>query len=264
MPADHPSIAAKAWKAYNEASSADSQTQFIEKHLPLVKTVVDRIRPTLPPGVDMEDLYSVGVTGLISAVQKYDPRQSTTFVAFAMLHIRGAVMDELRRLDWMTRGCREKAKKLKDCIFTLEQRLGRAPDEDEICKELKISRGEYENLLEEIRPITFLQLDSEAYSEDSDSICLHEMISDEGQLSAGERLERKELIEILVERMQMLPDIPKKILAMYYFENMRIAEIAAVFGLTEGRISQIHTQTVLGLRAFMEKIVKPSYSQTCG
>lgn len=264
MPADHPSIAAKAWKAYNDAASADSQQLFIEKHLPLVKTVVDRIKTTLPPGVDAEDLHSIGITGLIAAVHKYDPRQSTTFVAFAMLHIRGAVMDELRRLDWMTRGCREKAKKLKECIFHLEQRLGRVADEDEICKELKISRREYDDLLEEVRPITFLQLDSEAYSEDSDSICLHEIITDESQLSAGERLERKELIEILVERMQMLPDTPKKILAMYYFENMRIAEIAAVFGLTEGRISQIHTQTVLGLRAFMEKIVKPSYSPSCG
>jgi RNA polymerase sigma factor for flagellar operon FliA len=181
-----------------------------------------------------------------------------------MVHIRGAVMDELRRMDWMSRGGREKAKKLKEVVSIVEQRLGRAATEEEMCAELCISPDKYAELLDEVKPLTFVALDGEAYSEDSDSISLHEMISDEGQVTACDTLAKKELVEILTERIESLPEVPRKVLAMYYFENMRIAEIAAVFGVTEGRISQIHTQAVLSLRTFMEGVLKNTFTPSCG
>ncbi len=256
------SIAAKAFKAYTEASP-ETQQQFIERHLPLVKTVVDRIYATLPPTVDVEDLRSSGLAGLITAVHKYDPAQSSTFVAFATLHIRGAVMDELRRMDWMSRGCREKAKRLKEAIALIEQREGRPATEEEICLAMGMTMQQYAELLEDVKPITFVQLDSEVYSEDSDSISLHEMIPDELQVPAREGLERKELLHLMAERIGKLPSIPKKVLAMYYYENMRIAEIAAAFGVTDGRISQIHTQAVMSLRIYLEQVLKGTYVSTC-
>lgn len=256
------STAAKVFKAYTDVS-AETQQQFIERHLPLVKTVVDRIRATLPPTVDAEDLRSSGLTGLIAAVHKYDPSKSATFVAFATLHIRGAVMDELRRMDWMSRGCREKAKRLKEVIAAIEQRVGRPASEEEICAEMSITMAQYADLLEDVKPITFVQLDSEVYNEDSDSISLHEIIPDESQIPAREGLERKELVQMMADRIEKLPPIPKKVLAMYYFENMRIAEIAAAFGVTDGRISQIHTQAVLSLRAYLEQALKSSLASTC-
>ncbi|MGH7936938.1 MAG: sigma-70 family RNA polymerase sigma factor [Bryobacteraceae bacterium] len=250
--------AAKAWHAYRSSSSPESEQAFIERHLPLVKTVVGRMRMTLPQTLDFDDLHSVGIGGLMTAVRKYDPSQSCAFPSFAMTHIRGAVLDELRRMDLLSRGSREKAKKLQDTIVEIEQRLGRPATEEEMQKTLNVSAEQYGQMLEEVKPVTFLSLDSAAYTDDTDDIALHETIEDDEQISARDQLEKKELIRLVMERLQQLPDVPKKIMAMYYFEEMRLAEIAAVFGLTESRISQIHTQTVLGLRAFLERVLLAS------
>jgi RNA polymerase sigma factor for flagellar operon FliA len=250
--------AAKVWRAYHSANAPQSTEALIEDHLSLVKNVIGRMRMTLPESLDYDDLYSVGITGLMTAVRKYDPSQNCTFPAFASAHIRGAVLDELRRMDLLSRGGREKAKKVQATIDQIEQRSGRPATEEDICQALHLSAEEYGQLLEEIKPISFLPLDSAAYSEGADNIVLHDMIQDEEQLSAEEQLERKELIALVMERLQQLPDVPKKIMAMYYFEDMRLAEIAAAFGLTEGRISQIHTQTVLGLRAFVQRVLAGS------
>jgi RNA polymerase sigma factor for flagellar operon FliA len=262
MPARKPGNAAKAWKAYNDVSF-ESQHQFIERYLPLVKTVVDRIRVSLPPGVDVDDLQSIGLTGLVAAVHKYDPERTATFVAFATLHIRGAVMDELRRMDWMSRGAREKARNLKEVMASIEQRVGRPATEEDVRAELLLTAIQYARLLEEVKPVIFVELDGECRSQDSESMTLHELIPDDGQASADEQLEKKELIELVANRIKTMPEIPKKVLAMYYFENMRISEIAAAFNLTEGRISQIHTQAVLSLRSFVEGILKNPASPTC-
>ena len=257
------SVAAKVWRAYQPEASAELDGSFIEQHLPLVKTTVGRMRLMLPSTLDMDDLHSVGVTGLMTAAQKFDPAQGTSFAAFAAIHIRGAVLDELRRMDWMSRGCREKAKKLKETIFAIEQRKGRPAEEKEIREALSLTEEAYANLLDETRPLSFVPFDGEVFSQEAEGLGLSETLADENQRPALEILEKKELIQLVMERIQMLPDIPKKILAMYYFEEMRLSEIAAAFGLTEGRISQIHTQTVIGLRAYVEHALKDSPATLC-
>jgi len=257
------SLAAKAWRAYQSEASPDGETEFLEMHLPLVKTVVGRLRLTLPATLDMDDLYSVGVTGLMTAAKRYDPSRNTAFPAFASQHIRGAVLDELRRMDYMSRGSRDKAHRLTDAINQIEQRTQQPATSADICQELGISEAEYESLLEEVAPVSFLPLDGEAFSESSEDIRLHEIIPDDAQPSASDVLEKKELLELVIGRIQELPDMPRKILAMYYFEDLRLSEIAAAFGLTEGRISQIHTQTVLSLRAFVKRLGNPSSSPRC-
>ena len=211
------------------------------------------MRIYLTTTVDLDDLYSVGVTGLLAAVKKYDPAQSESFPAFAAMHIRGSVHDELRRMDWMPRSLRDKAKRFKDAVSALEQRLGRPAEEGEVCTELALSADEYESLIDEIKPATFVPLDGTAYTEDSDDISLHDIIPDLAQESAADGLDRRDMVALMTGRLQQLPEMQKKVLAMYYFEEMRLAEIAATFGLTEGRISQIHTQAVLSLRAFMQR-----------
>jgi len=251
-------VAARAWRAYTSESSAGSEEEFLEQHLPLVKTVVSRLRVTLPATLDMDDLYSVGVTGLMSAAKRYDPARNVAFAAFASQHIRGAVLDELRRMDCMSRGAREKAHKLTEAINIVEQRTMQPAAAADICAELGISQAEYDNMLHDAAPISFVPLDGEAFSDSSEDIRLHEIIPDDSQLSASAQLDKKELLQLVIDRIQQLPDVPKKILAMYYFEDLRLSEIAAVFGLTEGRISQIHTQTVLSLRAFVTRAVNPS------
>lgn len=250
MFAPAPAQTVKALRAYHSEANEDA---LIERHLPLIKTTVDRMRVYLPSTLEMDDLYSVGFNGLLSATRKFDPAQGTPFPAFATLHIRGAVHDELRRMDWTPRSIRDKAKKFKESAAGLEQRLGRPASDEELRSELALTPDDYEALLEEVKPASFVPLDGEAFSEESDDASLHEIIADDSQTSGRDALEQKELIQLVIGQLQKLPDIPKKVLALYYFEGMRLAEIAAVFGLTEGRISQIHTQAVHSLRAFVQR-----------
>jgi len=243
---------AAAWRAYQGVtSSAIDEKDLLERYLPLVRNVVDRIKLTLPSHIEADDLYSVGITGLIAAVRRYDPEQGNTFAGYAATRIRGAILDELRRMDWCPRRARARARKLKESINALEQKLGHTASEEEICSFLQISRKDYAKWLDESKPVTFIALDQALDGEDSDGPFLHEMLRDESDTTGRDRMEKSEMLQLMATRIAELPDIPKKILAMYYFENMRLAEIAAVFGLTESRICQIHSQTILGLRGFL-------------
>jgi len=245
--------ATAAWRVYQGVTTtgAIDEKDLIVRFLPLVRNVVDRIKLTLPPHIDADDLYSVGVTGLIAAVRKYNPEQGNTFAGYAATRIRGSILDELRRLDWCPRRARARARKLKESINDLEQRIGRTATEDEICEDIGVSQAEYRKWLDEARPVTFVALDSHANGEESEGASLHEFLADENDVTGRENLEKDELLKILSQRMAELPDIPRKILAMYYFEKMRLAEIAEVFGLTESRICQIHSQTILSLRSYI-------------
>jgi RNA polymerase sigma factor for flagellar operon FliA len=204
--------------------------------------------------LDVDDLYSVGLLGLIQAQRRFDPTHGVTFAAYAAMRVRGAVLDELRRVDWMSRTLRIKAKKLTDVISAFEQRVGRPATEAEIADELGISSEEYSILLDEVRPLSYVELDALA-GDDEDS-SLHDVIADENQPNARDIALKQELIKLVVERLQALPDMQRKILAMYYFENLRLAEIAKVFGVTESRICQIHTQAVLSLKAYIRKAME--------
>jgi len=242
-----------AWRAYGEASQP-SEEEILKTHMPLVRSVVDRMRASLPSHLDVDDLYSVGLLGLIQAQRRFDPTHGVTFAAYATMRVRGAVLDELRRIDWMSRSLRVKAKKLTDVISAFEQKVGRPATEAEIADELGITGEEYSILLDEVRPLTYVELDAIA-GDDEDS-SLHDVIADENQPNARELAMKQELIKLVTERLARLPDMQKKILAMYYFENLRLAEIAKVFGVTESRICQIHTQAVLGMKAYIRKAME--------
>jgi RNA polymerase sigma factor for flagellar operon FliA len=238
-----------AWRAYQSAGGTVNDNELIERYLPLVRNVVDRLRLTLPAHVDADDLYGVGVTGLIAAVKRYDPEQQNTFAAYATTRIRGAVLDELRRLDWFPRRARAKARKMKTAISELEQILGRAPEDAEIRDRLGHSQKEYDHWMVEVRPISFIAIDDNPEGEEGGGVSRHELIADEQAVPVQNQMEQQELSEIVAQKIAELPDMQRRVLAMYYHENMRLAEIAAVFGLTESRICQIHSRAILGLRA---------------
>ena len=242
-----------AWRAYQASSGATDEASLINRYLPLVRNVVDRIKMNLPAHVEVEDLYSVGVTGLIAAVRRYDPEQGHTFTAYATTRIRGAVLDELRRLDWCPRRARAKSRKLKAAMGELEQKHGRAATEEEVRTHLGLTQKEYAHWLEESKPVTFVAIDQNTENEDGSGSSLHDLIADENDVPVQSRMEKEELWKLAAQRISELPDIQKRILAMYYFENMRLAEIAAVFDLTESRICQIHAQAIIGLRAFLQR-----------
>ncbi len=246
---------AAAWRAYQGVSpSAVDEKDLIERYLPLVRNVVDRIKLNVPAHVDADDLYSVGITGLIAAVRKFDPEQGSTFASYASMRIRGAILDELRRMDWCPRRARARSRKLKSAINDVEQKVGRAATDEEVCAELGLTQKEYNKWVEEAKPVTFINIDHEVKSDEGGGASLHELLADESDVTGRDTLEKEELLQILTERIASLPDIPRKILAMYYHENLRLAEIAAVFDLTESRICQIHAQTILTLRAFLQRV----------
>lgn len=228
----------------------------MRQYLPLVKSIVARMKIYFPPQAEIEDIYSVGVSGLITAIRRRDPRQEKSFSSFAMLRIRGAILDELRRMDWLPRANRMQAKMVRQSIEKLEQKLMRPAEEKEICEELGMEVNEYRRLLDQMRPISLISLDSPLNPGENDRSAVHEVLSDDTQLNARERCEKREIIRLMKERIQQLPDVPKKVLMMYYFEGMRLAEIAAVFNLTESRICQIHAQAVVSLRSYLERVSK--------
>jgi RNA polymerase sigma factor FliA len=242
---------AAAWRAYQAPLGAVNEDTLIERYLPLVRKYVDRVKMTLPPQVDADDLYSVGVAGLLAAVRRFDPAMAGSFVAYASTRIRGAILDELRRMDCFPRRARAKARKIKEAIASLEQRLGRAPSEEETRQELGLSPRDYEHWMTDVRPVTFVAIDEPLEGAEGGAGSLHEIIRDEQTVPVQETLEKAEAVQIVTQRLAELPDVQRKVLAMYYHENMRLAEIAAVFGLTESRICQIHSQAVLTLRAHL-------------
>jgi len=229
------------------------EAQLVEKHLPLVKTVVGRLAMTLPPHVDGQDLYSAGLTGLLSAVRQYDPNAGTAFETYARLRIRGAVLDELRRMDWVPRSVHSKARKVQAAMQEIEQRKGRVATEQEMAKALKISVSEYNEWLEEIRPVTFVCLDAAFNSDFDDSVSQYESLADPRQENPMEGTFRREVAKLIAERLKQLPEMQRKVLALYYFEDLRLREIAEAFGLTESRICQIHAQAILGIKAYLQK-----------
>lgn len=231
-------------------SSPHTRDDLLLMYLPLVRDIVDRMRLTLPPCLDADDLHSVGLAGLVQAITKYTSDQESSFSAYAAMRIRGAILDELRRMDWMARGVRQKAKQMGDVVGALEQRLGRPATAQEIAEELSLSGPEYARLMEKMKPVVHLDLDA-AKRDGADEATFHEEIADERQDDASAVLQHKELVQMLAGRMQRLSVMQQKVLAMYYFEELRLAEIAVVFGVTESRICQLHTQALRVLRGYL-------------
>ncbi len=220
----------------------------VESYLPLVKRVVKKIMKNLPSHIDSDDLHSVGVLGLIAATQKYDPLQGHTFEAYAAMRVRGAILDELRRLDNMPRTARAKYRQLQKTVEILEQRFGRTPEDEEIREEMGQSTKEFKRMMKQVIPVNFVSLDRSYHVSEFKEPDLHEALADDQQIPSWEMMQRDEMRELMTECLKQLPDRQKKILSMYYFEDMRLGEIAEVFSVTEARVCQIHAKAVAALR----------------
>jgi RNA polymerase sigma factor for flagellar operon FliA len=246
--------AQELWQRYHQQVDADAENALVEKYLPLVSSAVARLAMTLPDHVDQDDLYSAGLVGLLQALRNFDPACGASFETFARMRVRGAMLDELRRMDWVPRSIHEKARKIQTAMSQLEQKLGRVPTEAQTARALNISVSEYAQLLNEVRPAAFVCLDAVNSSEDSDGGSLYEVIANTAEENPVEQASQHELKRVIFERLKKLPEIQRKVLALYYAEDLHLREIAEVFGLTESRICQIHSQAILAVRAYVQRL----------
>jgi RNA polymerase sigma factor for flagellar operon FliA len=251
-PPPGPGSAADLWQRYRaHGPGHESEDELIRQYLPLVRSVVGRMAMNLPAHVDAADLNSAGLIGLLSAVRQYNPQANNSFEAYARLRIRGAVLDELRRMDWAPRSVHVKARRIQATMEELEKRLGRLPEEPEVAAALKVSVPEYRQWLDEVRPATFICLDAAGAGESDDSLREHELVSDPGQPDPADRVSRTELARLIAARLEQLPELHRKVILLYYFEDLRLREIAAATGFSASRICQIHAQAVLAIRAYV-------------
>jgi RNA polymerase sigma factor for flagellar operon FliA len=241
------------WRLYHASGPGDaSEDELVRKYLPLVKTVVGRLAASLPSHVDSDELYSAGLVGLLNAVRQFKPDLGASFETYARKRIRGAVLDELRRMDWVPRSVHAKARKIQGVMKELEQKLGTIPDDEQMAAALKISIPEYHEILEEIRPATFICLDAPA-DNDQDDFSEHEMLPAGDGDDPMANTSRAELARLIGQRIRQLPDLQRKVIALIYFEDLRVKEIAEASGFCESHICQTHTKAILAIRSYIER-----------
>ncbi len=245
--------AQELWKRYHRNADTHTENALVEQYLPLVRSAVGRLAMTLPDHVDHDDLHSAGLVGLLQALRNFDPACNTTFEGYARVRIRGAMLDELRRMDWVPRTVHEKARRIQEVMAELEQTFGQTPTEEQMAKTLRITIGEYSALLDQIRPAAFVCLDASCGSDGTDGGNLYEVVADPSDNGPIEEVSRRELKQVILNRLKQLPEIQRKVLALYYGEDLHLREIAEVFGLTESRICQIHSQAILSIRSYLQR-----------
>lgn len=239
-----------------KTGTALSRDELIRRYLPLVGKVVRRMMVRLPGSADFEELHSVGITGLLAAVDRYDSTQQLTFIGYAQMRIRGAILDELRRMDSLPRSRRSKYRHLQEVVSELEQLHGRAPLDSEIAERMHMSVGELSGYRSGIQPVSVVSLDAgqAAAGGEHDEVNYHETVADERIVAPAERIERKEMVRVLGEVIEKLPERQRDVLVMYYYQGLRLAEIAEVFGVTEARACQIHAQALGSMRQRLKQI----------
>ena len=222
----------------------------IRQYSPLVRRLAHHMMAKLPPNVQVDDLIQVGLIGLSEALTRYEPSQGVQFETFAAQRIRGAMIDELRENDWMSRGSRKSQKEIEGALTRLEHKLGRTPSESEIATELGMSLADYQSLLSKVRGTQLVYLeDMTGGSEGEEDFLDRHMVDQEGD--PMQLLRNQRLRGALVAAIKNLPEREQYIMSMYYEQDMNLKEIAAVLGVTESRVCQLHSQSIARLRAKM-------------
>jgi RNA polymerase sigma factor for flagellar operon FliA len=227
--------------------SADNRAEMLLKYAPLVKAIVARMRGRMPQHADIPELESAGMTGLLAAIERYDPARGYTFQTYAAVRIRGAILDELRHMDMVPRSVRLKQRLIARTTQALEQRLGRAPTDSELSGEMGLDTKSFQKLRMQARPVGIVYLDGEAPGEGG---AMHECIADEESEAVQTRMEREELRELVARRIMEMPEQSRRVLTLYFVEGLNLAEIGAAMNLSEARICQIRSQGLEQLRRY--------------
>jgi len=240
----------EAWEEYKSTGSLEAREKLILFYVPLVKYVAGRVSVGLPSNVDFDDLVSYGIFGLVDAVEKFDRSRGVKFETYAVARIRGAVIDGLRSVDWVPRSVRQKARELEQTVAELEATLGRPATDAEVSEALSISVEAYYELLAEVKGISLASLD-EVWVGDPDEeskLRYGQMIEDPVSEDPTLRVEDVEVKRVLTEAIDQLPERERLVVALYYYEGLTLKEIGEVLGVSESRVSQIHTKAIVRLR----------------
>ncbi|MFE9252285.1 RNA polymerase sigma factor WhiG [Streptomyces sp. NPDC007088] len=239
------------WRMYKTTGDGRLREQLILHYSPLVKYVAGRVSVGLPPNVEQADFVSSGVFGLIDAIEKFDIERSIKFETYAITRIRGAMIDELRALDWIPRSVRQKARNVERAYATLEAQLRRTPTEIEVADEMGIAVEELHAVFSQLSLANVVALEEllSVGGEGGDRLSLMDTLEDTAADNPVEVAEGRELRRLLAGAINTLPDREKTVVMLYYYEGLTLAEIGHVLGVTESRVSQIHTKSVLQLRA---------------
>ena len=238
------------WRRFKRTGVKGDRDRLILTYAPLVKYVAGRLGSGLPAHVDEGDLISYGLLGLISAIERYDPDRDIKFETYAIVRIKGAIIDELRALDWVPRSVRSRAREIERAIAELEAKVGRAPTDEEIAGKIGISVTELEDSLTDISRSSIAALDELwSGSGEGDQVSLLDTIEDQAGPRPADALDETEVRETLADAIARLPEREKLVITLYYYEELTLREIGEVLGVTESRVSQLHTKAVLRLRS---------------
>jgi RNA polymerase sigma factor for flagellar operon FliA len=221
----------------------------IRQYSPLVRRLAHHMMAKLPPSVQVDDLIQVGLIGLSEALTRFEASQGVQFETFATQRIRGAMIDELRDNDWMSRGSRKSQKEIEAALHRLEHRLGRSPSEREIATELRMSLEDYQTLLAKVQGTQLVYLEDMSGAEGDDSFLDRHLV--DSDVDPLQMLRDQRIRQALVDAIKLLPEREQHIMSMYYEQDMNLKEIAAVLGVTESRVCQLHSQSIARLRAKM-------------
>lgn len=239
------------FQQYHEKKDSKTKEMIIKRYAPLVKFVAMRLAMNLPPSVDVNDLYSYGIFGLLDAIDKFSLEFNVKFETYAKKRIRGSILDAIRKLDWAPRLVRSRARLMEKTVNELERKLGRPPKDEEIAAELGIDVDEYQEYINDSRRSLILSLEEFSYESDGETSGSTDRLKffvDNQNAGPEQEAFRRELKSIIMSELEKLTPQEKLVISLYYFKELTLKEIARIMNLSEGRISQMHTQAILKLR----------------
>jgi RNA polymerase sigma factor for flagellar operon FliA len=245
------------WVTYRKTKNPVIRENFIKQYAPLVKYVAGKVAVGMPHNVEFDDLVGFGVFGLLDAIDKFDPNKNVKFKTYAVTRIRGAIFDELRSIDWVPRSVRQTGKEIEEAISSLEARLGRTATDQEVAGSMGMSEDEFHKAIMKVSGTSMLSLSDVWFSGDeNDKVSIGESIESPSSYNPDVIAEKEEIRRVIIESLEELPDKEKKILVLYYFEDLTLKEIGKVLDVTESRVSQLHTKAILRLRSKLTNIRK--------
>jgi len=248
------------WVLYKKTKEPKIRDFLIKQYAPLVKYVAGKVAMGKPGNIEYDDLVGFGVFGLIDAIEKFDPEKNVKFKTYAVTRIRGSIYDELRAIDWVPRSVRQIAKEIELAINTIEARTGKVATDQEIAEQLNVDIREFYSSMTKISSTSLLSLSDTWYSgDDNDKISIMDTIESPNTLNPDVSVEREAVKDLIVKAINELPDKEKKVLVLYYYEDLTLKEIGEVLEVTESRVSQLHTKAIIRLKAKLAEIKEGIY-----